>query len=148
MTSSFSKQESNKSHHAHPQDDPAIKRLMSRMPTAVVNSFSTEQLLGLRNAISARGGRIHSVDVRPTLKFPFLPWSFYCVFLFGHNRRTLSGKERFLAVFMLLWVAIFMLIVLSGVVLLLLYLMKSALGINIFEGYSLGIWDWFKGVFQ
>jgi hypothetical protein len=28
--------------------------------------------------------------------------------------------------------------------LLVLYLFKSALGINLFAGFSLGIWDWFK----
>ena len=32
--------------------------------------------------------------------------------------------------------------VLSG--LLILYLIKSALGINLFENFSLGIWSWFK----
>jgi hypothetical protein len=25
-----------------------------------------------------------------------------------------------------------------------LYLLKSALGINLFPGFSLGLWDWFK----
>lgn len=132
--------------HQHPQDDPAIKRLMNRMPSSIVNSFSTEQLVGLRNAISARGGRIHSVDIRPTLKFPFLPWSFYCVFLFGHNRRSLSDKERYAAVLMLLWIAFLFIVALCGLILVVLYLLKSALGINLFEGYSLGAWDWFKGL--
>jgi len=32
--------------------------------------------------------------------------------------------------------------------LLLTYLVKSALGIDIFEGYSFGVWGWFKGLFN
>ena len=28
--------------------------------------------------------------------------------------------------------------------LIVLYLIKSALGINLIEGWSLGLWDWFK----
>jgi hypothetical protein len=30
--------------------------------------------------------------------------------------------------------------------LLLLYLVKSALGIDLFDGYSFGIWHWFKSL--
>ncbi|MEC9480055.1 MAG: 3-phosphoshikimate 1-carboxyvinyltransferase, partial [Pseudomonadota bacterium] len=26
-----------------------------------------------------------------------------------------------------------------------LYILKSWLGINLFEGFSLGLWDWLKG---
>lgn len=137
---------SSKGQPIHPKDDPAIKRLMSRMPDAIANSFSTEQLMGLRNAISARGGRIHSLDFRPTLKFPLLPWSFYCVFLFGHNKRALSSHERYAAVLMLLWIAFLFVAVFCGLLLAVLYLLKSALGIDLFDGYSLGLWDWFKSL--
>jgi hypothetical protein len=31
---------------------------------------------------------------------------------------------------------------------LVLYLVKSALGINLIEGFSFGIWDWFKGLWK
>jgi hypothetical protein len=30
--------------------------------------------------------------------------------------------------------------------LIVLYLIKSALGINLFEGFSLGLWDWLKSL--
>ena len=129
----------------HPIQDPAIQRLLSRMPDAVSQSFSTEQLFGLREAIGARGGRIHSVDMRPTLKFPFLPWSFYVVFLVGRNRRSLSAREKYTAALMLLAFTISFVLGLALLATLALYLLKSALGINLFEGYSLGIWDWFRG---
>lgn len=128
----------------HPKDDPAIQRLLKRMPESVANSFSTEHLFALREAIGVRGGRIHGIDFRPTLKLPFLPWSIYLVFLMGSNRRTLTDKEQYLAVLALLLVFSLFTICLLGFVLLILYLLKSALGIDVFAGHSLGIWDWFK----
>lgn len=129
----------------HPGDDPAIQRIMSHMPDNIARSFTTEQLFGLREAIGARGGRVHSIDVRPTLKLPFLPWSFYLVFLMGRNRRALSSQEKYMAALLLLAFTISMILGLSLLGLLVIYLIKSALGIDLFEGHSLGIWDWFKG---
>lgn len=130
--------------HQHPIQDPAIQRLLARMPEAVSKSFSTEQLFGLREAIGARGGRIHSIDVRPTLKFPFVPWSFYVVFLVGRNRRSLTTHEKYTAALMLLAFAVSFVLGMALLATLALYLLKSALGINLFDDYSLGIWDWFK----
>lgn len=129
----------------HPKEDPVIKRLLMRMPRNIAASFTTEQLIGLREAVGIRGGRIHSIDIRPTLKFPFFPWSFYCVFLVGRNRRTLSIQEQYMAALLLLAFAISFVLGLALLAMLFLYLLKSALGINVFEGYSLGIWDWFNG---
>ncbi|MCG6508060.1 hypothetical protein K6U15_15045, partial [Vibrio parahaemolyticus] len=40
------------------------------------------------------------------------------------------------------------LLALLGLSFLALYLLKSAMGIDIFPNYSLGIWDWFKGLMQ
>jgi len=88
---------------------------------------------------------VHSIDVRPTLKLPFLPWSFYLVFLMGRNRRALSSQEKYMAALLLLAFTISMILGLSLLGLLVIYLIKSALGIDLFEGHSLGIWDWFKG---
>lgn len=131
-------------YHEHPKEDPAIQRLLSRMPDSISQSFTTEQLFGLREAVGIRGGRIHTVDVRPTLKFPFVPWSFYVVFLVGKDRRTLSAKEKYTAALVLLSFVISFVLGLALLATLVLYLIKSALGINLFEGYSLGIWDWFR----
>lgn len=52
---------------------------------------------------------------------------------------SLLGKATVLAVILLA----------CGLVgLLLLYLLKSALGIDIFPDYSFGVWTWFKGLFE
>jgi uncharacterized membrane protein len=72
----------------------------------------------------------------------------YYVFLMGRNFRELSRKEQLVSAFSIaLFTALFITFsVLLG--LLVLYLIKSALGINIFKDFSFGIWDWFKGLWK
>lgn len=132
------------SRNKHPKDDPSIKRLLNKMPPAIAASFSTEQLFGLQHAITDRRWKAHKVDMRPTLKFPFLPWAFYFVFLMGHERRSLSDKEKSVAAASLLFLLVLVCTFILGVGLLFVYLLKSALGIDLFENSSLGIWDWFN----
>lgn len=122
--------------------DPVITRLLERMPDKVADSFSEEQLAYLRNAIGAREWGRHKVDLRGTIKF--FKWRYYYVVLAGRNRRTLSEKERRIAVLMnaVLITSFVSFSTLVGLVVL--YLVKSALGINLIEGWSLGLWVWFN----
>jgi len=66
------------------------------------------------------------------------------VFLAGRNRQVLTDREiriqrlsmaAFLTVFLLFSAAVGMLV---------LYLVKSVLGIDLIPGFSFGVWDWFK----
>ncbi|WED20603.1 hypothetical protein L3Q72_08045 [Vibrio sp. JC009] len=124
--------------------DPTVARLLERMPKSVQDSFDDEQLMHIRNAVGSRKWGNHSVDLRGVVSIPMIRWRYYYVFLIGKNRRELSVKEKLLS----LWLgAIFM----TGFtvfavlcVLLILYLLKSAAGIDLFPGFSLGIWTWFK----
>ncbi|BFT30739.1 hypothetical protein D210916BOD24_19150 [Alteromonas sp. D210916BOD_24] len=124
------------------KNDPVIARLLERMPQKVADSFDEKQLSYLRNAIGAREWGRHKVDLRGTIKF--FKWRYYYVILAGRNRRTLSPEELRLAA--LLNATIFALFLTVSVLfgLIVLYLIKSALGINIFEDWSLGLWTWFK----
>jgi hypothetical protein len=131
----------------HPVDDPAVKSLLKRMDPNIANSFSIEQLVALRRVVGLRGGRLHSVDVRTTVKLPFLPWSFYAVFVAGKNRRALSQGEKNIAIGMLLLIITLSLLTVCLIGLLVVYLLKSWLGINIFESFSFGVWDWFKNLY-
>lgn len=85
---------------------------------------------------------MHAVDLRWTLKF--WRWRYYFVVLAGRNRRELSRREREIArVAMVLSLAIFLVFsMLLG--LLVLYLVKSALGVDLLPGFSIGIWGWFQ----
>jgi len=132
----------------HPtiHDDPAIRELLSRMPNAVADSFNEEQLSHLLTAIGARSWGKHRVDVRGTFKIPFYRWRFYYVLLLGKNHRGLTRKEKQLSLLTSTLVLSLFLILCSLGGLLLIYLVKSALGIDVFPGFSLGIWTWFKGL--
>ncbi|OJF67702.1 3-phosphoshikimate 1-carboxyvinyltransferase [Alteromonas sp. V450] len=122
--------------------DPVITRLLEKMPKKVASSFNEEQLSHLRNAIGAREWGKHKLDVRGTVKF--LKWRYYYVILAGRNRRSLSEKEVKVArVLTASIVATFITFaVLLGLIVI--YLIKSALGINLIDGWSLGLWTWFK----
>lgn len=128
--------------HAH------VKQLLGKMDPAIANSFSYKQRKALQKAISTRDWDNHKVDFRPTLALPFLPWSFYIVFLGGVNKRSLSSTERFTASLLFLMTLFVIGIIILGVIFVILYLLKSWLGIDIFPNESLGIWDEFKGLFS
>lgn len=128
------------------QQDPAIRRLLERMPKNIQTTFTDEQLAHLKIAIGARQWGNHAVDCRGVVKF--FKYRYYYVFLAGRNRRELSTKEQKIARLsqaLILSIAATFIILLT---LLILYLIKSALGIDIFDGYSFGVWSWFKELFN
>ncbi|MDR6236773.1 3-phosphoshikimate 1-carboxyvinyltransferase [Pseudomonas oryzihabitans] len=126
--------------------DPFITGLKERLPEELRESFTEEQLEALKLAFGTRSWGKHSIDLRGTLKF----WHrrYYFVLLAGRNYRHLSRLEQELS---LLGKAIMLAMILlaCGLVgLVLLYLLKSALGIDILPDYHVGLWDWFKGLFE
>ncbi|KZN38163.1 hypothetical protein [Pseudoalteromonas luteoviolacea] len=132
----------NQDRHAH------VKQLLSKMDPEVAASFNYKQRKALQKVISTRDWNSHKIDFRPTLALPFLPWSFYFVFLGGVNRRNLSSSERFTAALAFITALLIVGFIALGVVLVIIYLLKSWLGIDIFPDESLGIWDQFKDLFK
>lgn len=124
-----------------------VNQLLSGMETSVADSFTYKQRKALQKSITTQDWRQHNVDFRPTLALPFLPWSFYLVFLVGINRRGLLPAERFIAFTMLLFVIFIIGLILIACAFVLIYLLKSWLGIDLFPNESLGIWDNFKNYF-
>lgn len=123
--------------------DPAIIKLLARMPAEVKDSFTEQQLAELRVALGARQWGKHKVDVRGTLGLG--RWRYYYVFVAGRNLR--DGQRQGQLGLLMQAVLLSLLLVASAMLgLLLLYLLKSALGIDLFDGYSLGIWHWFKAL--
>lgn len=121
--------------------DPFVQKLLSRMPDEVSDSFTEKQLTYLLTSLGSRRWGSHKIDLRTTVGF--FRWRYYFVFLFGRNRRELSRLEQRLSIVgkaLLLTIALLF-------VLLVVYLLKSAAGIDLFPGFSLGIWGWFKGEF-
>lgn len=127
------------------RDEPFVRSLLEKLPSGARDSFSDEQLLALKVALGGRAWGVHAVDWRWTLKL--WHWHYYFVLLAGRNRRDLSRREREIArIALALFLAGF--VVFSTLLgLLVLYLAKSALGIDLLPGFSFGIWGWFQDSF-
>ncbi len=134
--------------HKSNQKHTHVKQLLSKMDPNIAASFSYKQRKALQKAISTRGWDNHNVDFRPTLALPFLPWSFYVVFLAGVNKRSLKPTERNTAAIAFVIIFLVFLFVLLSIVFVILYIFKSWLGIDIFPNESLGGWDFFKDIFS
>lgn len=129
------------------RDEQTIKGILDKMPPQVAESFNDEQLTHLFTILGARSWGQHSIDLRGTFKIPFYKWRFYYVFLTGRNHRSLSRKEKEMSLITSAVVMSLFILLSTALGLLVLYLIKSALGINIFPNFSFGIWDWFKEFF-
>jgi hypothetical protein len=123
--------------------DPFIKRILGRMSSENKDSFTENQLIAIKLALSGQKWEKHPLDIRGTLSF--WRWSYYYVFIAGKETRALSRRQeqvtRTAYAFFILGFFVFS--TLLGLVIL--YLIKSALGINILPGESLGFWGWLKG---
>ncbi|MEP1444783.1 MAG: 3-phosphoshikimate 1-carboxyvinyltransferase [Paraglaciecola sp.] len=130
------------------RNETAIQNLLDRMPENVSNSFSDDQLMALKVAIGARKWGKHKVDFRGTFPMPFFKSKIYYVFLMGRNHRELTRSEKAISAFTLtLFTSLFILLcAMFGI--LVLYLVKSALGIDLIEGFSFGVWGWFKDLWK
>lgn len=122
------------------------------MPKEVAESFNEEQLTYIKIALTIASDRRyrgnHSVDARGTFKIPLFPWRYYYVLLFGRNYRELSRKEKRISLITISAMATIFIIFSSFLGLLIIYLIKSAMGIDLIPGYSLGIWGWFQGLWR
>lgn len=127
------------------RNDPAVQRLLERMPEDVAASFTEPQLAHLRVALGARQWGKHAVDLRGTLGLG--RWRYYYVVLAGRNSRS-DGRQGQLSLWLTSALLSVVLIAAFGFILVVLYLLKSALGIDVFADYSFGVWDWFVHLFD
>lgn len=123
--------------------DAFIIGLKQRLPADVRESFTDRQLEGLRSAFATRPWGKHKLDLRGTFRL----WSnqYYFVLVGGRNKRDLSRAQRNLSLAAKAGAITLFLFFSALVGLVVLYLIKSALGINLLPNHSLGLWDWFKG---
>ncbi len=126
-------------------EDQVLQPLLARLPGHVRDSFSEEQLAYLKLALGARKWGRHAIDWRPTIKW--FRHRYYFVFLAGRDRRTLSRGERQIGLMLQAGFLTVLLTFSTLLGLLALYLAKSAAGIDLVPGFSLGIWSWFKSSF-
>lgn len=126
----------------NPNERPrVITRFYQSLDEETAATLTAEQKQAVEKAVleislSSR----HRIDVRRS--FPFLTRRYYFVFLFGRDLRRYPRHESALwRVTITLLLALAILICLSSVFIAL-YLIKSALGIDIFPNFHLGLWDW------
>ncbi|GAA6167426.1 hypothetical protein [Sessilibacter corallicola] len=121
---------------------------MTAIPPEVQVTFTEDQLEKISDSLRLQNRERHWFDTRPVIQIPFMPWSFYLVILAGRNRRYMSKREQRIASQLLIVSLLSGIIILSTTGLVVLYLLKSALGINLFSDFSLGLWDWFLKKWQ
>lgn len=130
------------------RQDPLIEKVLTRSPSHIADSFSNEQLHAIKQALGPNTWGGHFLDSRGTFKFPFIKWRFYYVLLLGKNKRAYTRREKNLSMLMM-FASICAFVLFSLIIgLLMLYLIKSALRIDLFPETSLGIWDSFKILFN
>jgi hypothetical protein len=126
--------------------DPDIMSFLSRLPQETASVLTDTQLSHIKVAIGSGQYRKHKVDMRGTFPVLFFPSRIYFVFLMGRNIRSLSRQEQNIAFTSMLLLTTLFLMFSTMLGLVIVYIIKSALGINLLEGYSLGLWDWIKSV--
>ena len=129
------------------RQDPIIEKLLKKLPDDIANSYTDKQLQGFRIALGDRTWARHFIDNRGTLSFPFIRWRFFYVFLLGKNKRAFTRREKHASMLMFVGLVLSFIVISMLMGLFTIYILKSALGIDLMEGSSLGIWDWFKDLF-
>ena len=125
-------------------EDEFVNNFLSELPQGLRESYSDAQLEGIKKVFEKKEWALHPMDVRTSVGF--WRWRFYFVFLAGRDRRKLSARRyRFLRATVISFMLFY---VISSTLLgiLALYLLKSALGYDIFSGFSFGVWGWFKAL--
>ncbi len=120
--------------------DPFFKQFFARVPKAVADSYTDEQLDAIKLTYGARTRGAHLVDIR--LSIPFITRRFYVVLLAGQERRPADrlALERALrpvaTIANALFIGLFIL-AFTGALIAVLYTLKMALGIDVFPGIDM-----------
>lgn len=116
--------------------DPFIQKFLSRVPQHVADSYTPEQLEGIKLAFGARQWGHHRVDFRQSFRLLF--WRCYVVFLFGAETRSeerLAAEGRAFGTVGNALISLFFIALVTLPVLYVLYEIKNALGIDLsFDG--------------
>lgn len=106
-----------------------------------LDSLTDEQKQAVENAVlDITLVTRHKVDFRRS--FPLFTRRYYLVLLFGRDFRRRPREESTLRRLLVSLLIVLALILGLGSLFITLYLIKSWLGIDIFQNYHLGLWDW------
>lgn len=120
-----------------------IAQFYSSLDETTVNELTDEQRKSIERAIIATGlGSNNKVDIRKSVSI--FNKRYFFVFLLGRDFRQQLRSESPFALFIMTLLTSLGVMSLFSLAVITLYLIKSALGIDIFHNFSFGIWDWFK----
>lgn len=120
---------------------PVIERFYAHLDEQIAEELTPEQKAGVENAILASTlAARHQIDIRRS--FPVFSKRFYLVFLFGRDLRRQHRQESTLSRILLTFLLLIAVLFVTCCILLTLYMIKSALGIDVFQNFHVGIWDW------
>ncbi len=123
------------------REDKTIEGLLRNIPERFRDSFTDDQLVGLKVALGERKWKKHPVDLRTNIQI--WRWRFYVVFVMGRDRRRPTRAQRKMAQLVDVIFLTLLIVIAMAVGLVAMYLLKSAVGIDVFEGMSSGVFDWF-----
>ena len=123
-------------------DDAFFERLFSKLPSDMATSFNDDQLKVISYAFGTRRWREHAVDLRRI--FSLFGRRYYFVLLAGAERRSRRRRLRDRLLYPLMSigngiVAVVFFTAILWSVLATLYVLKSLLGISLFEDFSFGV---------
>ncbi|WP_375752405.1 hypothetical protein [Vibrio sp. HN007] len=119
-----------------------LGRFNSALDEQVADSLTAEQKKHIDEAVlSLAVSRTHKVDIRNTISI--FNKRYYYVLLFGKDYRH-QYKNSIISIIFFILLTIISLGSLTVGLFIITYLIKSAAGVDIFDNYSLGLWDWFK----
>lgn len=117
------------------------KKFFSHIPQEMRATFSDDQIKALEQAFGEQW-RKHPLDIRRS--FGFWRFKYYFVLIGGRERRDLTRKQARFFRLSELYFYLGFLAFSAAVGLGALYILKSALGIDVFPHYSFGVWDWWQ----
>lgn len=121
------------------------KALREKLPEHTADTFSEAQIHALYRIFGDSQWKKHPVDLRATLGV--WRWRYYVRLVAGRDKRALTRREQQLGLAMRILLIVGVAAVSTLLGLLLIYLGKSGLGIDVIPNFSFGIWGWFKDTF-
>lgn len=129
------------------QRTPQMRRFIAALPKDVAKAFNAAQLDAIEAALlHSNKPKKHHLDIRFVFALPFIKRRFYSVFLLGIDKRDFGSREAELFDQLYVLCGTLVILVFTAFGLASLYLVKSLLGIDLFDGMSLGIVEWLNSL--
>jgi len=120
----------------------SFQAFIAKIPKDISDGFSDKQIIALESAVAQAEWGNHAIDLRDSIGI--FNWRYYFVFISGRDKRGNSTRRHKIMGIVKLMLLLGYLVSSTLLGILALYLVKSAYGIDLFQGYSFGVWHWFK----